>query len=163
MNLEKAVAIAPYMQDFYDEDITVVISSLQRVIVVINYNNLNFVINQDEPTNEKTITFQCLKEKKRLVSRLPIEKSQIGISYIAIANPLWNNGQLEGVMTVVKSDQRLDTLKLNASIEAVCARDKDRGFVVVADEGGNLNERAKQSDLTIYEDIIEVNVSEQFN
>ena len=164
MNLELAVAIAPFMQDFYDEDIVVVISGLKSVIVAINYNNLDLGSPKDEITNEKSITIQCLREKKRLVLRVPTEKTQIGISYIAIANPLWNNGELEGVMTVVISDKRDDALsKLNASIEAACTGDKDRGFLVVADEVAKLSERAKRSALAIFEDVIEVNVSEQFN
>ena len=111
MNLEQAVAIAPFMQDFYDEDITVVISGPQNIIVAINHKNLNLGVHKDELTNEKTVTFRCLQEKKRLVMRVPIEKSQFGISYIAIANPLWNNGEMEGAMTVVISDKRYDALK----------------------------------------------------
>lgn len=163
MNLEQAVAIAPYIQDFYDEDITVVISSPQRVIVVINYKNLNLIVSQDEPANEKTVTFRCLMEKKRIVMRVPIEKSQFGISYIVIANPLWNNGELEGAMTVFISDKRYDDLKLNVSIDAGKVGDKGRSFALVAGEVAKLNESEKQSDLAIYEDIIEVNVSELFN
>lgn len=163
MNLEQAVAIAPYMQDFYHEDIMVFISTPQSVIVVINYNNLNLVISQDEPTNEKTITFQCLRDKKKLVMRVPIEKSQFGISYIVIANPLWNNGELEGAMTVVISEKRYDALKSNDSNEAARAGDKGRGFAVVAIELGKLYESVKQSTKAISDDIIEVNVSEQFN
>lgn len=146
MNLEQAVAIAPCMQDFYEEDIAVVISSLRSVIVAINHKNILIGVHQDKPTNEKTLTFRCIREKKRLVERVPIEKSQLGISNIAIANPLWNNGELEGVMTVVISDKRD-----NAS--------KNLDF----DEGGKLPTKVQQLSLAIFEDIIEVNVSEQFN
>ncbi|TGE38485.1 hypothetical protein E4K67_11170 [Desulfosporosinus fructosivorans] len=163
MNLEQAVTIAPYMQDFYDEDVTVVISSLQSVIVVINYKNQNLIVSQDEPTNEKTITSQCLKERKRVVMRVPLEKSQFGISYIAIANPLWNNGKLEGAMTVVISGKRYDALKLHDSIEGARAGDKRWGLEVVADEFGKLYESEKNSDLVVSDDVIEVNVSELFN
>lgn len=158
MNLELAVAIAPFMQDFYDEDIVVVISGLKSVIVSINYNNLDLGSPKDEIANEKSITIQCLREQKRLVMRVPTEKSQIGFSYIAIANPLWNNGELEGVMTVVISGKRYDTLlKLKASIEAACTGDKD------SDEVDKSSERAKRSALAVFEDVIEVNVNEQFN
>ena len=164
MNLELAVAIAPFMQDFFDDDIVVIISGLKRVVVAINYNYLDLGSPIDEITNEKSITFQCLREKERLVLRVPMEKSQNGISYIAIANPLWNNGELEGVMTVVISDKRYDALsKSDASIEAACTGDKDRDFLVVTDEVDKLSERAKRSALAIFEDVIEVNVSEQFN
>lgn len=163
MNLEQAVAMAPHMQDFYDEDITVVISTPKSVIVVINYKNLDLIVNQDDPTNEKTVTFRCLREKKRLVMRVPREKSQFGISYRVIANPLWNHDELEGVMTLVISEKRYDSLKSNDSLEAVKTGDQGRGFAVVADGLGKLYESAKHSALVISEGIIEVNVSEQFN
>ena len=113
MNLEQAVEIAPSMKDFYDEDITVLVFSLDKVLVAINHENLNLKIMKNESTSkyEKLVTMRCMREKKRLVIRVPIDKSQFGISYIAIANPLWMNGVLQGVMTVVISDQRYDALK----------------------------------------------------
>lgn len=163
MNLEQAVAIAPFMQDFYDEDVTVVISSMQRVIVVINYKNQNLIVSQDEPTDEKTLTSQCLREKIRLVLQVPIEKSQFGIAYIVIANPLWNNGELEGAMTMVISDKRYNAMKLNDSGGAAKVRDMSRGVAVVADELGKLYKSQKKSDLVISDDVIEVNVSDLFN
>ncbi|ODA42242.1 methyl-accepting chemotaxis protein [Desulfosporosinus sp. BG] len=113
MNLEQAVEIAPFMKDFYDEDITVLVFSLDKVIVAINHENLNLKITNDESTSkyEKLVTMQCVREKRRLVIRVPIDKSQFGISYIAIANPLWMDGVLQGAMTVVISDRRYDELK----------------------------------------------------
>ncbi|SPF52064.1 Methyl-accepting chemotaxis (MCP) signaling domain protein (fragment) [Candidatus Desulfosporosinus infrequens] len=61
----------------------------------------------DEPTSmyERTVSMRCMREKQRLVVRVPIEKSQFGISYVAISNPLWNNGKLEGVVSVAMSDK----------------------------------------------------------
>jgi hypothetical protein len=111
MNVEQALAIAPFMQDFYDQDITVVITNTQTVIFEIIHKNLNIGSHKGEPLNEKTVSSRCIREKKRLVMRVPIEKSQFGISYVAIANPLWNNVELDGVMTVVISDKRYDALK----------------------------------------------------
>jgi len=113
MNLQQAVEIAPAMKDFYDEDITVLVFSIDKVIVALNHENLNLRITNNEPTSkyEKLVTMQCIRERRRLVMRVPTDKSQFGISYIAIANPLWLNGELQGAMTVVISDQRYDALK----------------------------------------------------
>ncbi|HBW36797.1 methyl-accepting chemotaxis protein [Desulfosporosinus sp. BICA1-9] len=111
MNLEQALIIAPFIKDFYDEDVTVIISGLEKIILAINNKNLNLGVQKGDLTHEKTITFRCLREKKRLVARMPIEKSQFGMSYIAISNPLWNNDDLEGAITVVISDTRYDDLK----------------------------------------------------
>lgn len=111
MNLEQAVVIAPYIKDFYDEDVTVIISGLEKIIVALNNKNLNFGVQKDDFTIEGTITFRCLEERKRLVARMPIGKSQFGMSYIAISNPLWNNNEFEGAITVVISDKRYDDLK----------------------------------------------------
>ncbi|MDQ7092402.1 methyl-accepting chemotaxis protein [Desulfosporosinus sp. PR] len=111
MNLAQAITIAPMMQGFYDEDISVYISDLQNVVLAINHENLNLGVRKGEITNEKTVTFRCLREKKRLVKRVPLEKSQFGISYMAIANPLWNNGELEGAMSIIVSDKRYEALK----------------------------------------------------
>ncbi|EHQ88865.1 methyl-accepting chemotaxis protein [Desulfosporosinus youngiae] len=111
MNLEQAVVMAPWMQDYYAEDITVVVSGLEKVILAINHKNLDLGVQKDEPTSEKTVTYRCMKERRRLVARVPLEASQFAISYIAIANPLWDSGELVGAMTVVISDKRYDTLK----------------------------------------------------
>ncbi|MDR3599592.1 MAG: methyl-accepting chemotaxis protein [Desulfosporosinus sp.] len=113
MNLEQAIEIAPSMKDFYDEDITVLVFSIDTVLVAINHENLDLKIQNNESTSkyEKLVTMQCIREKRRLVLRVPIDKSQFGISYLAIANPLWMNGQLQGAITVVISDQRYDELK----------------------------------------------------
>lgn len=113
MNLEQAVSIAPYIKDFYDEDVTVVISDPDKVIVAINNKNLNLGVKKDEPMSkyEKTAAMKCFREKKRLVVRVPLEESLFGMSYLAIANPLWNNGEVEGSMSLVISDKRYDALK----------------------------------------------------
>ncbi|KUO74836.1 MAG: chemotaxis protein [Desulfosporosinus sp. BRH_c37] len=111
MNIEQAITLAPLMQDLYDEDITVVISNTQTVVFEIIHENLNIGSHKGEPLNEKTVSYRCMKEGKRLVVRIPIDKSQFKISYVAIANPLWNNGEFEGVITVVISDKRYDALK----------------------------------------------------
>lgn len=113
MNLEQAVAIAPFMKDYYDEDVSVFICSRDKVVFSQNHENLNLGVRKDDPAEkyEKTVTMRSLREEKRLVVRVPIEKSQFGLSYIAIANPLWNNGEVEGAMSVVMSDKRYDALK----------------------------------------------------
>ena len=113
MNLEQAVAIAPFMKDFYDEDISIYIFNHDKVVVAINHKNLNLGVYENETSAkyEKTVSMRCLREKKRLVVRVPVEKSQFGMSYVAISNLLWNNGDLAGVITVVMSDKRYDALK----------------------------------------------------
>lgn len=113
MNLEQALAIAPFMKDFYDEDVSVYVFSPVKVVVAINNETLNLGLQNDEPASkyEKTLSMRCMRERKRIVARVPIEKSQFGISYVGIANPLWNNGELEGVISVAISDKRYDALK----------------------------------------------------
>jgi len=113
MNLEQAVAIAPFMKDFYDEDVSVYICDPDKIIVGINHENLYLGVQAGDLSAkyEKTVTIRCLREKKRLIVRVPLEQSQFGISYVAIANPLWNNNDVEGAMSVVVSDKRYDALK----------------------------------------------------
>lgn len=113
MNLEQAVNIAPFVKNFYDEDVSVYVFSPDTVVLAINNENLNLGLQNDDSTSmyQKTVSMRCMREKHRLVARVPIEKSQFGISYIAISNPLWNNGELVGAITVVISDKRYDSLK----------------------------------------------------
>jgi Methyl-accepting chemotaxis protein len=113
MNLEQAVAIAPFMKNFYDEDISVYVLTASAVEVGINHENLNLNVHKGDPSSfyEKTVTMRSFREKKRLVVRVPIEKSQFGMSYVAIANPLWNNDKVEGAISIVISDKRYDALK----------------------------------------------------
>jgi len=113
LNLEQAVAVAPFIKDFYDEDVSVYVFSRDTVVVAINNQNLNLGLQNNEPASkyEKTVSMRCLRARERLVMRVPIEKSLFGISYIAISNPLWNNGELEGVISVATSDKRYDSLR----------------------------------------------------
>ena len=113
MNLEQAVAIAPFIGDLYDEDVSVYICDPDKVVVGLNHVNLNLNVQKGEPSSkyEKTVTMRSFIEQKRLVARVPVEKSQFGMSYISIANPLWNDGVVEGAMSVVISDKRFDALK----------------------------------------------------
>jgi len=113
LNLEQAVAFAPFMKDFYDEDVSVYVFSPETVVLAINNKTLNLGLQNNEPSSkyEKTVSMRCMREKQRLVVRVPIEKSQFGISYVAISNPLWKDGELEGVISVAISDKRYDALK----------------------------------------------------
>lgn len=111
MNLEQALVLAPFIKDFYDEDVTVVVTGPEKVIFALHNKNLNLGVQKGDITSEKTVSYRCMQEKKRLVMRMPLEKSPFGVSYIAIANPLMKNEVLEGAMTIVISDQRYDDLK----------------------------------------------------
>ncbi|TGE31525.1 methyl-accepting chemotaxis protein [Desulfosporosinus sp. Sb-LF] len=113
MNLAQAVEIAPFMENFYDEAISVYVFSPEEVIFALNHETLNLGLQDGEPAlkYENTISVRCMREKRRLVARVPLEKSQFGISYVAITNPLWNDGELEGVISVAISDKRYDALK----------------------------------------------------
>lgn len=113
MNLNQAMAIAPQISIFYDQDISVYVLSVDEVVIAINHENLNLKIKVGPitPILKKTVTGRCFAEKKRLIARVPLEKSAFRLSYVAIANPLWNHDELEGVITVIISDQRYDDLK----------------------------------------------------
>ena len=56
-----------------------------KVVVAINNKTLNVGLKNDESTSkyEKTVSMRCLKERKRLVVRVPIEKSH-SKTYISI-------------------------------------------------------------------------------
>jgi hypothetical protein len=101
------------MNDFYDEDVSVYVLSPDKVIFAMNNKNINLGIQEEESTSkyEKSVGMMSMREKKRLVVRVPIEKSLFGMSYVSISNPLWNNGAVEGVISVVISDKRYDELK----------------------------------------------------
>lgn len=111
MNMETCVAIAPYLKDWYDQEVSIIM--IDREKVVFNHNmkamgKAPFYVGMPLKEIEKTISVRALRAGKRLVARM--DKSVLGFPYIAVANPVFDNDEIMGVVTIAISTQKNDLL-----------------------------------------------------
>lgn len=127
MDIETCVAIAPYLKDWYEQEVSVIIIDWEKVLYIHcteEMKKMPITVGMTLDQIEKTISVRALRAGKRLVTRQ--DKTAFGIPYIAIANPIFDNGEIVGVMTIVVSTQNNDLLintgeEILASMEEISA------------------------------------------
>ncbi|KUO77519.1 MAG: hypothetical protein APF81_07790 [Desulfosporosinus sp. BRH_c37] len=127
VNIETCVAIAPYLKDWYEDEVSVLVIDREKVLFNHNTKELDKMpISVGLPLEqiEKTISVRALRAGKRMVVRQ--DKSAFGVPYIAAANPVFNNGEIVGVVTIIISTRKNDLLintgeEILASIEEISA------------------------------------------
>ncbi|KJS50308.1 methyl-accepting chemotaxis protein [Desulfosporosinus sp. BICA1-9] len=127
MNIETCVAIAPYLKDWYEQEVSVIIIDLEKVLYVHKTKEtekMPLTVGLPLEQIEKTISVRALRAGKRMVARQ--DKNAFGIPYIAAANPVFDKGEIVGVITIVISTQKNDLLintgeEILASIEEISA------------------------------------------
>lgn len=128
MHIQSAVDIAPHLQAWYDEDISVYVFDTEKVLAAINHPKINLGVNVGDLFEDlkSTISYKAIMAKQRLVKKVDLSNSQFGIPYVAISNPIFDNDQIAGVMTVVVSTEAFDALlstgeEILAAVEQISA------------------------------------------
>lgn len=127
MNMETCVAIAPYLKDWYEQEVSLIIIDHEKVLFIHNTKEMERIpiqVGQPLENIEKTISVRALRAGKRMILRQ--DKSVFGIPYIAVANPVFDHGEIVGVLTIVISTQRNELLintgeKILVSMEKISA------------------------------------------
>lgn len=112
MRLEDAMAMAPNLQEWYDQAISVIVADTNKILYTHMHPSLNLPMRKDAPLEmyKNTATYRALINKKRIVAYFDKDKSQFGIPYVAISSPILNETNILGSMTVVVSTEKYDTL-----------------------------------------------------
>lgn len=139
MFMEDVAALAPAIQELFNEDCSVYIADKEKTLAAINHPKIDLGVKVGTPMSElkQTLSYRVLTEGKRLSAQVPRDKSMFGIPYAAVGVPLWDNGALVGGITVVSSldnHQQLADMahKMNLSVEAVSIGSS--GFAASAEE-----------------------------
>ncbi|KUO73715.1 MAG: hypothetical protein APF81_02090 [Desulfosporosinus sp. BRH_c37] len=127
MNIETCTEIAPYLKDWYEQEVSLIIIDREKVLYIHKIKEMEKMpISAGMPLEqiEKTISVKALRAGKRMVARQ--DKTAFGIPYIAAANPVFDNGEVVGVITIVISTQNNDLLintgeEILASMEEISA------------------------------------------
>lgn len=128
MKIEHVIAIAPHLQEWYDQDISVFV--VNQVMVLTAYNNprLNLGVQTGDSTEKykSTVTYKVLQSGERTVAHVPKERSQFSIPYVAISSPIRDDGELVGVITIVISTEKYNALleigeEILSSVEEIYA------------------------------------------
>lgn len=122
MHIQSAVDIAPQLQHWYDQDISVYVFDTEKVLAAVNHPKINLGVNSGDSFEnlKSTISYQVLLAKQRLVEKVDLSHSSFGIPYVALSNPIFEDDQIAGVMTVVVSTESYDAL-LSAGEEILAA------------------------------------------
>lgn len=112
MRLEDAMAMAPNLQEWYDQAISVIVADTNKILYTHMHPSLNLPMRKDTPLEmyKNTATYRALVNKKRIVAYFDKDKSQFSIPYVAISSPILNETTILGAMTVVVSTEKYDTL-----------------------------------------------------
>ncbi len=86
--LESFVDVAPYINMLTSSDFAVSVCDLKKCLCYIPGKNINHNLRKGSLHNENAATYKCIKQKKRIVTR--VEKKVFGFPYIVIAVPLFD-------------------------------------------------------------------------
>ena len=128
MLIQSAVDIAPFLQQWYEQDISVFVFDTEKVLAAVNHPRINLGVKVGDLLQDlnTTISYKSITTNQRVIQKVNINKSQFGIPYVAISNPIHDRGQVVGVMTVVLSTESFDALldmgeEILAAVEQISA------------------------------------------
>lgn len=112
MKLEAALSLAPELAKWYDQDVSVYVTDTEKFVVACNHPNLDLRIKEGDSLEKYkgSMTYKSLVTKQRIEAYVSKSDSIFGVGYVAICNPIIDDGQVVGVMTVDISTERYDAL-----------------------------------------------------
>jgi methyl-accepting chemotaxis protein len=114
MKIEHVILIAPHLQEWYDQDISIFVVNQESVLAAYNNPRLDLGIQTGDSIKKykSTVTYKVLQSGERTVALVSKERSQFPIPYTAISSPIRDDDKLVGVITIV-----ISTEKYNAQLE----------------------------------------------
>lgn len=160
MNLATAIAVAPFLQDLYDQDVTAFVVNKEKVLLTNINPNLDIGVREGQSMEmyKQSGAYQALTTGSRIIIRVnDLEKFKI--SYVAIASPLFEEEKVVGAISVIVSTEQYDTLvkfgeELLAAVEEVYATSEN-----LSAQSEELSATAKSMDsetVAVQEDITHV-------
>ncbi|EOD00332.1 methyl-accepting chemotaxis protein [Caldisalinibacter kiritimatiensis] len=111
--LKHFVTVAPYINQLTNSDFAVSVCDLEKCLVYVPGKKLNHGIRKGTPHVKSSVSYQCIKQKKRIVKR--VDKEVFGFPYIAIATPIFNNNnEVIGSVCFSETVEKQDILSQTA-------------------------------------------------
>lgn len=82
--LKKYVDLAPYINDFTEDDLAVAISDNEKVIKCIVGQNVNLRVEEGQLLNNELALFQAIKQNKKITVSIPKEVHGVPMSATSV-------------------------------------------------------------------------------
>jgi len=112
MKLEQVLAIAPNMHEWYDQDISVIVTDHKNVLGAYNNPRLDLGVQAGELMEKykDSAAYTVLRTGQRMVTHVSKEQSQFSVSYVAICSPIKDGGEFVGAITIAVSTEKNNAL-----------------------------------------------------
>lgn len=132
--LEMVVELLEVFQECFPEETRLAVVDKEKIIADLPVPGLNWHMPVGKPLSEMkgTATYKALTEQRIVFEEKSAAESISGVAYISKAVPIYENGELLGVMAALVSNQRLDAMRsgatqLAASVEEMTASTQEIG------------------------------------
>jgi len=111
VKLEHAIVLAPELQEWYEQAVSVFVIDKERVLVTSFHPDLDIGVRQGDSMEQykQSGAYKALHSGKRVVVRVN-DQTRFKIPYVSIAAPIRDEGQIIGAMSVVISTEQFDSL-----------------------------------------------------
>lgn len=111
MKLEHAIAVAPELQEWYEQAVSVFVIDKERVLVTSFHPDLDIGVRQGDSMEQykQSGAYKALHSGERVVVRVN-DQTRFKIPYVSIAAPIRDEGLVIGAMSVVISTEQFDSL-----------------------------------------------------
>ncbi|KUO78837.1 MAG: chemotaxis protein [Desulfosporosinus sp. BRH_c37] len=113
LKLEHAIVLAPVLQEWYEQAISVFVIDKERVLVTSFHPDLDIGVRQGDSMEQykQSGAYKAFHSGERVVVKVN-DQTRFKIPYVSIAAPIRDEGLIVGAMSVVISTEQFDSLVL---------------------------------------------------
>jgi hypothetical protein len=139
--LEMIMELMDVFQNCFPEETRLALFDKEKLIAELPVPSLNWHMPIGTPFSEMqgTASYKALTEQRIVFEERTAEQSMSGVAYISKAVPIYENGELLGVLTALVSNQRLDTMRTGATQLAVSVEKMTASTQEIGQASNNLS------------------------
>lgn len=125
MKLVSVLDVAPGIQDWYEQDVTVIVTDPEKVIKTFINPNLDIGVREGDIVPERSGAYKALRNKQRIMAKVN-DLTLFKIPYVVISNPIIDGEIVVGAISLVISVDQYEKLvnmgeELLAAVEEIAA------------------------------------------
>jgi len=125
LKLDSVIDVAQNIKDWYEQDVTVLVTDLERVVKSCINPKLDIGFHEGDMVPEQSAAYKAIRSRQRIIVRVN-DKTKFRIPYVAISNPIIDNEIVVGAISLVISIGQYDKLvsmgeELLAAVEEITA------------------------------------------
>ncbi|KJS48397.1 MAG: hypothetical protein VR66_14140 [Peptococcaceae bacterium BRH_c23] len=111
VKLEHAIALAPELQEWYEQPVSVFVIDKEKVLLTSFHPDLDIGVRQGDLMEkyQQSGAYKALHTGERVVVKVN-DLTRFKIPYVSIAAPIRDEGLIKGAMSVVISTEQFDSL-----------------------------------------------------